>query len=152
MPAALLRPVVLPGPVVEDGDFHIRSYAYDADLGLRLRARVLLHIGEGFLDDAVRGEVDGRGKADAVVAAGHLDGEARVAEGVGELVETGQAGAGSVGASGSPDCLNNPTVARSSFRAERLASRTCARASLAWSGRLSMTWAATPAWTFTRAM
>ncbi|CAM5464654.1 hypothetical protein SVIOM74S_08795 [Streptomyces violarus] len=61
-------------------------------------------------------------------------------------------GAGSVGASGSPDCLSSPTVARSSLRAERLASRTWARASLAWSGRLSMTCAATPAWTLTRAM
>ncbi len=82
------------------------------------------------------GEVDGGGEGGAVVGAGDFTGESGVAEGVGEFVEAGEARAGFVGASGSPDWRSRPTVARSSLRAERLASRTCARASLGLVGAL----------------
>ncbi len=54
---------------------------------------MLADVGQGLLDDPVRGEVDGGGQPVAV-GAGYLDGEPRVAEGVDQLAEDGEAGCG----------------------------------------------------------
>ncbi|CAM5464619.1 hypothetical protein SVIOM74S_08794 [Streptomyces violarus] len=94
VPAAAARGVVLAAAVVHDGDLDVGSDLYDADLGLGLRPGVLLHVGEGLLDDPVGGQVDGRGEGGVVVGAGDLDVQAGVAEGAGEFVEAVQAGGG----------------------------------------------------------
>ncbi len=77
--------------VVQDGDLHVRPDAYDAHLGLGIGARVLLHIGQGFLDDPVGGQVDGGGQFRALVGAGHGHRQAGAAEGVGQLLQAAQA-------------------------------------------------------------
>src|SRR5690242_9795179 len=82
------------GAVVEDGDLDVGSDAYDADLGPRVGAGVLPHVGQGLLDDPVRGQVDGGGQAGALVAAGDLDAQSGAAEGAGEFVEAVEAGRG----------------------------------------------------------
>ena len=145
-----------PPAVVQDGDLGGLPHAYHADLGLRAGARVLVHVGQGFLDDPVGGEVHGGGqrRCRGSGCAATSTGRPGVAEARRRSSSRTREARGRVrwAPSGSPDWRSSPTVARSSSSAWRLASRTWASASLAWSGRLSMTWAATPAWTLTRAM
>src|SRR5690349_9723525 len=92
--AAAVRGVLGAGAVVEDGDLDVRSHPYDADLGLRRTARVLLDVGEGFLDDPVGGEADGCGQGGAGAGAGDLDLESGAAEGADQFVEAVAAGGG----------------------------------------------------------
>src|SRR5690606_3684298 len=88
------RVVVGAAAVVEDGDLDVRSHPDDADLGPRLGAGVLLHIGQGLLHDPVGGQADGGGELGALVGAGDLDAQSGAAERPGEFVEAVQAGGG----------------------------------------------------------
>ncbi len=86
--------MVAAAAVVEDGDLDVRSHPDDADLGPRLGAGVLLHIGQGLLHDPVGGQADGGGELGALVGAGDLDAQSGAAERPGEFVEAVQAGGG----------------------------------------------------------
>lgn len=104
MAAAVRLPVGLHA-VVEDGDLQRRADPDHADLGLGVRARVLLHIGQRLLDDPVRREVDGGRKPDAVVGASHLDRQSGLLESEDQFVEDLQAGGrfgGGLGIAGLP--------------------------------------------------